>query len=385
MHTLRSAKTVVHLLAPAEYGGLESVVTALALGQSAAGDHVTVVPVFSSVDSAPHPLVEALEAECVEVRPIVVSGRDYRGERAAVADILSTTGADVLHTHGYRPDVVDSPIGRKLGVATATTVHGYTGGGWRNRLYEWLQTRSFRHFDGVVVVSAKLRRELIASGVSASRVYLIRNAWSAPASFPDRAATRARLGLVDDGPRVAFVGRLSREKGPDVFLRAAALMRTSDVSFSVVGSGPLASECRDLADELGLSERVTWHGSIPGAGTFLPAFDAIALTSRTEGTPMLLLEAMAAEVPIVATGVGGVPDVVTDEEAQLCDPDAPGSIARALDDTLARSTAAAARARAARIRLDEEFAIAPWVSAYGAMYDSIIDPAGCVGAQRIHT
>ena len=157
--------SIVHVVAPAKFGGLETVITSLAKEQVRLGDRVTVVAVLSPGDEEGHPLCVELAANGVEVVPLVFSGRGYREERRRVRDILERCEAQVLHTHGYRPDVIDGPVGRRLGIPTVTTVHGYTGGGWKNRMYEWLQTRSFRRSDAVIAVSEKLRVDLMGTGI----------------------------------------------------------------------------------------------------------------------------------------------------------------------------------------------------------------------------
>jgi hypothetical protein len=129
MRTTPSHLSVVHLLAPARFGGLESVVETLSAGQADAGDSVCVAPVLAPDEVADHPFVEALRGRGVEVAVLEIGVRGYMRERREVAALLRARGAHVLHTHGYRPDVVDAPVARRMGVAAVTTVHGYTGGG----------------------------------------------------------------------------------------------------------------------------------------------------------------------------------------------------------------------------------------------------------------
>jgi glycosyltransferase involved in cell wall biosynthesis len=105
-----------------------------------------------------------------------------------------------------------------------------------------------------------------------------------------------------------------------------------------------------------------------------PAFDVFVLSSRTEGTPIALFEAMAAGVPIVASAVGGVPDVVSSREAVLVTQEDPAALAAGLTETLGDPTAALERARAARRRLEREFALQPWLEQYLALYTSLYAP-----------
>jgi glycosyltransferase involved in cell wall biosynthesis len=116
---------------------------------------------------------------------------------------------------------------------------------------------------------------------------------------------------------------------------------------------------------------VKFHGRVPNAATLLRAFDVVVLSSRTEGTPMVLLEAMGAGVPIVATRVGGVPDMLNDDEALLVNPEDPRALAEAIRTALADPAASATRAARARARIDAEFSNKAWLERHIALYRSI--------------
>jgi glycosyltransferase involved in cell wall biosynthesis len=138
----------------------------------------------------------------------------------------------------------------------------------------------------------------------------------------------------------------------------------------VIGDGPDVEQLRERSASLGFGARVRWHGAVPGAGGLMAAFDAFVLSSRTEGTPMVLLEAMAAGVPVVATTVGGVPDVVSGGEALLVPPEAPASLAAALRTLLLDPAGARERAAAARARL-QAFDAGLWLDRYDAVYRQV--------------
>src|SRR6266566_158231 len=141
------------------------------------------------------------------------------------------------------------------------------------------------------------------------------------------ATPRRPLGIPRDGFVVGWVGRLSHEKGPDVLLDAIPHLRDVPLGVSVVGTGAQRAALQERARDLGLNGRVRWHGVVPDADRLFPAFDVFVLSSRTEGTPVVLFEAMAANVPIVTTGVGGVPDVVSPAEAALVRSEDPVALA----------------------------------------------------------
>jgi glycosyltransferase involved in cell wall biosynthesis len=364
---------ILHLAMPGEFGGLETVVGLLAAAQRRRG-HAVHVGALLETPRVPPALFGRLEAAGVAVYALPVRARGYLAERRAVAALCAHARPDVVHTHGYRPDVVDGGVARRMGIPVVTTVHGRTSLGWKDRLYVRLQQRAFRRFDAVVAVSRPLADTLRAAGVAAQRVRVIRNAWAAEAVALDRLAARRALGIPEHGFRVGWVGRLSAEKGWDVFLRALAAMGAGAEapSASIIGDGPEAGAARALAGTLGLSRRLCWHGTVGEAARLYRAFDVFVLSSRAEGTPMVLFEAMAAGVPIVATAVGGVPDVLSPEVARLVPPGRTQALAAAILGVQSDPAAAAARARAARARLEHDFDVAAWAAEYERVYRSVM-------------
>jgi len=334
------------------------------------GHRVHVISIFNAGEAV-FPLaagIPGVTAHVVQVPP-----RRYWRERAAVAHIAGAAGADILHTHGYRPDVVDGALARRLRIPSVTTVHGFTGGGGKNRLFEWVQIRAYRRFDAVAAVSQPIVERLVQAGVPAERVHCIRNAWAPGPPTMDRAHARERLGLPHEGPVVGWVGRLSREKAPDVLLEALGLLGENAPVTVFVGDGRQGGTLRGGTAELGLEGRVRWAGRVEGAAALLSAFDVFVLSSRTEGTPIVLFEAMAAGVPVIATRVGGVPDVVSDAEALLIPSEQPAALAEAIRNVLADPNAAAARVAAARTRLQRDFAEGPWLRRYEDLYRTLLD------------
>jgi len=358
---------ILHVLAAGQVGGLERVVRSIASGQRVRGNRVVVAPIVESAADG-HPFLDSLRGLDLEIVPIVVTSRGYFAERRAVAALCARCRPEVVHTHGYRADVIDAGVARSLGIPTVTTVHGFTGGGWKNRLYERLQRFAFRRFDAVVAVSRPLGDALVHDGVPAGRVHVIRNAWDGAAAFLDRAAARRSLGVPAEGVRLGWVGRLSHEKGADILLEALPLMDNTRITVSVVGDGNEIGRLRARAGELGVADRVTWHGTVRAAASVVPAFDVFVLSSRTEGTPMVLFEAMAAGVPIVAANVGGVSDVVSPAEAILVAPNDPAALAAAVRGTLTAPTLTQERVRAGLRRLARDFSAAPWLERYEELY-----------------
>ncbi|HEX8906292.1 MAG TPA: glycosyltransferase [Longimicrobiaceae bacterium] len=359
------AMRIVHLAAPGAYGGAESVIQALAAGQAERGHEVHLVAIVDP--GAEPPLLAAVRAAGVHVHRVAPPRRAYLRERAEVRALLARIAPDVVHTHGYRADVLHAAGARSLGLATVSTVHGFTGGGWKNRLYEALERRALRRVDAVAAVSAPIARQL-----AGARVTVVRNAWSPPAPPLSRQEARARLGLGDATFAIGWIGRASQEKGLDVLIDAIRHLSGIDYRVVVIGDGPDLEVARRRTAELDVAERVDLRGAIPQAGRWMPAFDVFVLSSRTEGTPVTLLEAMDAGVPVVATAVGGVPDVVSQAEALLVPPESPPALAAAIRAVHDDRAAAAARAARARQRLETDHAPGPWLDAYDDLYRRVL-------------
>jgi glycosyltransferase involved in cell wall biosynthesis len=351
-------------------GGLERVVEALARGQGAAGHTVLVAAVIGR-EERDHPFVRALQAAGVDVETLALSGRAYLRERAAVRALCRRRRPTVVHTHGYRPDVVDAGVARDCGIPVVTTVHGFTGTDWKNRFYERLQRRVYRRFDAVVAVSRPIAEWLARDGVPPARIHLVPNAWAPGAAALSRADARRALGVPEAGCQIGWVGRFSPEKGPDVMVQALARLADLPVTAVMVGVGSQLASVRAEAASLGVAARIVWPGIVPDAAGLFPAFDVFVLSSRTEGTPIVLFEAMAAGVPVVATRVGGVPDVVGDAEAVLVPSDDPQALAAAIRGVVENPKQAGARAAEARRRLAAQFSEGPWLARYEAVYRGV--------------
>jgi glycosyltransferase involved in cell wall biosynthesis len=383
-----SQRSILHVLAPAPAGGLERVVRALAAGQAARGHTVTVAAIFdrnqrraadAAAEAYEQPFVAGFAGTSALVVPVIVGRRDYLGERAAIRNLAAQYSASIVHTHGRRPDVVDSGIAKERNVPSVTTVHGFTGVGLRSFVNAAIQRRAFRQFDGVVAVSDTVADALMGFGVPPARVHVIQNAYDQIAPPLERAAARTRLRARGDEFIIGWVGRLSREKGLDVLLAALPELRDRPLTVAVIGSGGERSVLEADAARLGVSEAVRWMGQLNDAARLFRGFDLFVLSSRSEGTPIALFEAMDAEVPVVATAVGGVPAVVSSSEAYLVPPDDPPALARAIRDSFDDPAPGLARAANARARLGTHYGTGPWLDQYDRLY------AALAAARLLHT
>ena len=358
---------VLHLLAPTREGGLEQVVTMMSVRQKSGGVHVAAV--LAPHDADDHPFILRLKELGVPFTRLVVGGRNYLREYRALNTLVEELEPQVVHTHGYRADLIGGMIARAHRIPAVSTVHGFTGARLRIRINERVQRLILRRADAVIAVSRPLVNRLAGSGISRDRIHYVPNGFLPIVSSLERAAARNRLGISASGLVAGWVGRLSREKGADVMLDALAQSPPS-WELTIIGDGPQRDLLREHAARIGISHRVRWLGSIPSAGSLISAFDAFVISSRTEGTPIVLLEAMHSGVPIVATRVGGVPDVVTSAHAILVPSEQPATIAQALAEIEREPMAAMHRSTNARERLLNSFGPDAWLGAVDAIYEA---------------
>jgi L-malate glycosyltransferase len=230
---------------------------------------------------------------------------------------------DVVHTHRYKETVLGAIAARLAGVpCLVRTVHGQSEAlrGWdrgKLRMYEALDGIALRCFaDRIIAVSRRLAASLEESGYEMGTVIPIHNGVDLRRVRPTRGrrAVRQDLGIGPDRPIIGTVGRLSPVKGHADLLRAARLILQAEpaVRFLIVGDGPLRGELAGLARQLQIDHACTFVGARSDVYDLVGAMDVFVLPSLDEGIPMALLEAMALGKPVVATAVGGVPEVVAD-------------------------------------------------------------------------
>lgn len=243
-------------------------------------------------------------------------------------------GASVIHVHGQRANyfvwLMRRLFPRAWGrVPLVATVHGWVQDNFVRKVVTWLEFVTLRDCDHVITVSELQRRTLLDKGFSPERVSVVRpgipylaTEGLHRATESERLAAREQWGLPPDAFVIAAIGRLSTEKRFDLYLEACAKIaaKLPDARFLLVGGGKQEENLRALRSQLGLDERVVFTGLTRDMPAVYAATDLVMLTSDTEGTPHVLLEAMGSDIPIVSTAVGGIPEFVTSGESGLLVP-----------------------------------------------------------------
>lgn len=263
-----------------------------------------------------------------------------------LARMMRTLRPTILHTHTAKAGAVGRIAallaGRARPPIVVHTFHGHVLRGYFGRFWTWffrmLERMLARITDALVAVSPEVRDELVALGIApASKFAVIRLGIELGDRLPDhdqaRAETRRVMGVRDNRFLIGWTGRMTGVKRTDIVLRGFALLRERGVraTLCMVGDGPDRPKIEELAAELGIARDCLFTGYQEEVGRFFAAFDAFVLPSANEGTPVTAIEALASGCPVVATRVGGVPDVVRDgEDGILIDPGSPEQLADAL-------------------------------------------------------
>jgi glycosyltransferase involved in cell wall biosynthesis len=295
---------------------------------------------------------------------------------------------DIVHTHTAKAGAVG-----RIAALTARqprrpivvhTFHGHVLRGYFRRpvtaFFTSLERRLARASDALIAVSPQVRDELVELGVApASRIVVIRLGLDLESRLKTdpgaRSRIRAELGVDDGSFLIGWLGRMTEIKRIDDLLRAFAAVRRDgvDATLALVGDGPLAPGLRDQAARLGVLDRCRFVGFRADVGQFYAAFDAVALSSANEGTPVTLIEAQAAGLPVVATAVGGTPDVVADGETGFLVPAGDSSMFAARLGELAGSTELSRRlGDAGRVRASSRYAVSRLIDDMDDLYRSLV-------------
>jgi len=230
---------------------------------------------------------------------------------------------DIIQTHAVKSHFLARCASLPSQAPWVAFHHGYTWPTLRARLYNQLDRWSLRTARKVLTVSVPFREELIARGVSPDRIEIIHNAippdWGRRFREPAQSqALRTKLGIGADRNVILIVGRLSREKDHLTLLEAVAgLPPALHPHLIIVGEGPERPRIEERIRNLNLTDSVTLTGQQESAEPYYGIAQVAVLSSLSEGSPNALLEAMAAGVPVVATRVGGIPEIVSHGESAL--------------------------------------------------------------------
>ncbi|MEV4264077.1 glycosyltransferase [Kribbella sp. NPDC049584] len=283
----------------------------------------------------------------VLIEPSLVSPLAPNDDRRALrrlTELCREDRYDVVHTHSAKAGALGRLAAHRAGVPRIVhTYHGFPFHEFQHPLrraaYVAIEQRLARITDSVLAIGSGVATEALRRGLATPStlrtITPVVESVTVPRTDSSRAAARAELGITPEVPLIGTVGRIDYQKAPEHFIAAIAALRHTAAVAVWIGSGPGDHEAKELVRRAGLSDRFVFAGERSDVPQLLPAFDVFAMASRYEGLPCAVVEAMRCGIPVVATAVNSVPDlVIPGESGVLVPPGRPRLLAEAIDDLL---------------------------------------------------
>ncbi len=294
---------------------------------------------------------------------------------------IRTEKIDLIHAHLAYAATWAAVASRITGVPSLASLHVAPPTGGRQEIRDRLMRFALNRWSSAVVaVSGALRDDYLATGsLDRSKVWVVHNGIDIHRFQPDRGRSRANVerefGIAPGAPLVATVSVLRPGKGIEVLLDAVPLIvaRVPAAHFLIVGDGPMRREWSELAQRLGIEHRVHWAGHRSDVDSILPAADLLVHPTLADAFPTVLLEAMAAGLPVVASQVGGIPEIVEPGGTGTLVPASnPEALASAVVDLLMHGDARAGMGRRAREIATQRFSTEAWLARLNTLYGEVL-------------
>jgi glycosyltransferase involved in cell wall biosynthesis len=367
---------IAHVIDSGGLYGAERVVLALASAQQQLG-HAAAIVSLGMPGEGEKAIERVAREQGLTVHTVrMMAGPSLAGIRR-ILRCAEAERADVVHAHGYKPDILLAMVPRALRKRPlVSTLHGYTAVGavGRTALYRWLDRHAVSRCERVALVHRDLPGAHDLLRRAGRRCRVIENGVD-PAPAPPLDASDPIAAFCADRPVVGAVGRLSPEKAFDRLVLSVASLRARgrQVRLVILGEGPERRRLEQLVREAGLDACVLLPGH-RDARRYLSLFDVFVLPSSTEGLPICLMEAMQAGVPIVASAVGGVPDLLDGgRSGVLIEPGTVAAITEGVSRVLSEPHTARELAQRARRRVLDHYSSGRMAGAYIALYLDALD------------
>jgi glycosyltransferase involved in cell wall biosynthesis len=331
-----------------------------------------------------NPAAEPLRAAGIE--PVILNIPPRLGLRALmeVRRHIAEMQPDIVHTHLGSSSCLGSLAARSLKIPAVSSIHGMAWGrDFRSRARLALCAVAQRHGAArIITVSESARSAYLANGWNVpTRVVTIHNGIDVSAEQGEGVDVRRELGFAPDDVVVGMVSALRPEKGHDIAIEALRILRRRfpQLRLLIAGDGPARAGIAQRVDPLG--DAVVMAGRRFDVMRLLDAVDVCLHPSRADAFPTTILEAMAASVPVIATAVGGIPEIVIHNRTGILVPPPPSAerIADALSCLLKDRASLSDLGAAGRRRYEAHFTADPWVRRTRALYDAVLLEAGTDG------
>lgn len=364
---------VLHIRSSSGFFGAESVLVTLLKRLPHYGTQPTLVTVENYITGNTD-LLERAHQFGIPVSELPCSSRWSFSTQKALNSMVKQQMPHCIHTHDYKSHVLGFLASRSSGLPIVATLHGWISNTINSRIYQALERRLLRYFDAIITVSPTMTSRLYKWKLPESKLFTIANGVDTDEFSPIVSpAGRGEWGLDVEDFIFCTVGRLSREKGQEILVKAFArvLNQHRHAKLLIVGEGPDRESLRDLVIELGVEEATVFAGKRCDIPCILQAIDCYVSPSITEGMPMIVLEAMASARPIVATRVGAVGELLDGGAGTLVPAENELDLSQAMSAVIKREVDLTAISKVARKRCLERYSAERQAEAYGQVYDGI--------------
>jgi glycosyltransferase involved in cell wall biosynthesis len=379
---MQASHRVLYLRSSSGFHGPEKQIVLLAQGVRDAGFDPGILLLYRQDKTMPaiHPLVKVAKERGVPAHQLADRNRFSLRTIWQIAKTLTEGEFGLLHAHGYKANILGLLAARLTGVPIIGTVRLHTETTTPLKLYKRLDLLALRLCDHVVTVSEDLRREALSAGLAPDKVTTIWNGIDV-VSFAAQAVCgttiREELDLGPDERVVTAIGRLTSQKGYSYLLQSVPLVLQAlpETRFLIAGDGPLRSKLEREAYSLGIGSSVYFLGYRTDVAPLIALSDLIVMPSLREGLPNVILEALALAKPVIATAVGGIPEIITHQVSGiLIPPRDPVRLAESILQVLTVLALARGLGERGRQEVTERFTVAAMVDRTVTLYRQVLHP-----------
>ena len=365
---------VIHLVEDLKTGGAERVIADTAMGLDRKKYEASVWCVTRGGETATE-----LSEKGIEVKILGISSYRNPLNTLKLTRLLKAARPDIVHAHGYFASVIGRLAARKAGIPVILAhVHSTY---WEYRKRHIMIERKLSRFTHKIICCSKAVENFVKNieKITGNKTIVIYNGVDEERFSPlkSTAFNRAEFGIDEKAPVAGTVSSLTPHKGHEYLIQAASLVLGTlpSAKFLIVGDGPLRQKLEDQAKNLNIHPAVIFTGTRKDIPEMLSLMDVFVLPSHTrEGLGIAIIEAMAAERPVVATDIGGIPEVVNDgETGLLVPPGVPEALSKAIIELLRNPKKAKEMGEKGRNQVKEKFTTKKMLSEIEHVYQSLIN------------
>jgi glycosyltransferase involved in cell wall biosynthesis len=275
-----------------------------------------IVGAFAGPNGNDSQLIDAAKSRNLQIFPIKERRSFDANILKQILDYIDTNNIHILHTHETRSDLFGLFCAKKSNIHLITTVHGWVANNLKSKILSEIDKFSLNFFDVIIVVSQKIKEQLVKYRIPEKKIHVLRNALIIDNYLPNRSdkSFRKELNISNETILIGNIGRLSPEKGQEDLIQAAnrIIKQKYNVKFVFVGIGPDQKKLEKLVKNYSLSDSVLFVGYRKDINNIYNSLDLVVQCSYTEGMPNVILESLLMKVPVIATNAGGTSEIIID-------------------------------------------------------------------------